>query len=301
MAPFFGKLYMSFFLIIAALFKVSTWASASRYSPGSDLCVMHAASEKPAYRQNHVLLHRETPQDVVLVPAMWLHVYPGAPWHTQFNTCVYQRRNSSVPSYCRNLGYEGGIYFRYIVDHYYNLPNITVFIQEDAEEYVITRIDFLRRNKDWGWAPIAGDFIRGRTFMETWGGRKTERAIQKCWIHLLKAIGYPLPEEAYSVAWNPTINMYCCNYFAMTKSQILRHPLSFYENIYHRIVTADKCHYGEPNFDLNNTGGVDPDNWEDHREFSKYIVVLFIICYYYLYSYCAKYFSHAISNVSYRR
>ena len=49
--------------------------------------------------------------------------------HTLF---MYQRNFSHAPCYCPNRGFEAGVYFTFIAQHYSNLPAFTVFVQVRA-------------------------------------------------------------------------------------------------------------------------------------------------------------------------
>lgn len=217
------------------------------------------------------------PADLVLVPAIWTNPFPSASWHAHFNACVYQRKSSDVPAYCPNEAYEGGIYLRYIIDHYYQLTNITVFIQEDANDMVYGKVKSLRHDVDWGWTPVGADWkggwsqggwIAGRSLMAIWGGRPTESAVRHCWRSLLQVVNYTLPNKANSAMWNPLVNLYVSAYFAVTRNQIHKHTLSVYRDIYYRLVERRKCNYDdrhEQNDILN------PDNWDRNgrQKFSK--------------------------------
>ena len=114
------------------------------------LCGTHSSSQEDTERK--CVLHPGTlnaPQDLTVVPAMWVHDYPAQPWHSGFQTCVYQRKNESLRGYVSNKAYEAGVYLRFIIDHYNKLPAISVFVQEDALEDIGARVAHLRRDVDW--------------------------------------------------------------------------------------------------------------------------------------------------------
>jgi hypothetical protein len=75
---------------------------------------------------------------IVIAPAVWEEWEPqngGVPaWVSDANltTYLYQRKNASLPRYVPNNGFEAGIYLRFIVDHYDNLPHTTVLVQGDV-------------------------------------------------------------------------------------------------------------------------------------------------------------------------
>jgi len=44
----------------------------------------------------------------------------------------YQRIDTNKPAFVVNKGFESGVYMRYIVDNYYNLPEAVIFVQADG-------------------------------------------------------------------------------------------------------------------------------------------------------------------------
>ncbi|KAL3920270.1 MAG: hypothetical protein SGPRY_005313 [Prymnesium sp.] len=89
---------------------------------------------------------------VVVVPAVYKEWgYPVRPpaWLTaQLVVYQYQRLNSSADCFARNVAFESGVYLRFIVDHYHNLPQHVVFAQADwfaqykNQYYPYTPLDF---------------------------------------------------------------------------------------------------------------------------------------------------------------
>ena len=45
---------------------------------------------------------------------------------------LYDRRDNTSELFVPNRAYEGGVYLKFIVDYYDNLPDVTVFVQADA-------------------------------------------------------------------------------------------------------------------------------------------------------------------------
>jgi len=169
---------------------------------------------------------------ITVVPCLWAESEPP-PWSLRFDTCVYQRHNANESDYVPNRAYEAGVYLRYIVDHYEDLSDVTVFVQEDALPEVGRYTSCLRVDKDWGWAPIGGAqgrFVASRG-LEAWGYAP---AVHACWQNLAAAFGVRLPSV-------PVVSFYCCAYFAMTKNAIRRHPLSLYIAAYKLLVLQPHC------------------------------------------------------------
>ena len=62
-------------------------------------------------------------------------VHPDAPTARGYTVApMYQRRRPESPGYVPNHGYEGGVYLRFVLDHYDNLPDVAVFVQADADK-----------------------------------------------------------------------------------------------------------------------------------------------------------------------
>jgi hypothetical protein len=89
-----------------------------------------------------------------VVPALykeWVHHKPH--WFTDttlqkeygFTTFLYQKLDPHSPNYMStNRGCESGPYFRYIVDHYDNFPDVAIFIHAKPEEHQIAWLDLVR-------------------------------------------------------------------------------------------------------------------------------------------------------------
>ena len=46
-----------------------------------------------------------------------------------YEVFLYQKLNATLPNYIAvNRGTEGGVYLRYIVDHYDNFPDVAIFV-----------------------------------------------------------------------------------------------------------------------------------------------------------------------------
>ncbi len=70
----------------------------------------------------------------VIVPAVykeWRGMGPPAWLSAQYPVYMYQRLNASLPCMCPNRGYESGVYFTFIAQHYNQLPLFAAFIQGD--------------------------------------------------------------------------------------------------------------------------------------------------------------------------
>jgi hypothetical protein len=57
---------------------------------------------------------------------------------------LYQKLNASQPNFIStNRGTEGGVYLRYIVDHYHNFPDIAIFVHGKPSEHSTNWMDMV--------------------------------------------------------------------------------------------------------------------------------------------------------------
>ena len=78
--------------------------------------------------------HGDWANSTVVVPAVYKEWHGGAPpayLHQQYPVFLYQRLNASQPCLCANSGYESGVYFQFLAQHYNRLPAYVAFIQAD--------------------------------------------------------------------------------------------------------------------------------------------------------------------------
>jgi hypothetical protein len=90
----------------------------------------------------------------VLVPAVYKEWVNGLPWwmnQTVLNTYgvdetfVYQKLDPKLPNFIStNRGTEAGVYLRYIVDHYDNLPDVMIFIHAHPEDHSPNWLQLIR-------------------------------------------------------------------------------------------------------------------------------------------------------------
>ena len=45
-----------------------------------------------------------------------------------YSVYLYQRLDPSKPNFVKNRGTEGGVFLRYIVDHYDSFPDVAIFV-----------------------------------------------------------------------------------------------------------------------------------------------------------------------------
>ena len=89
----------------------------------------------------------------VIVPSVYKEWVDGMPdWMTSdeikqkynYSTFLYQKLDPNKPNYVPfNRGTEGGIYLKYIVDHYDNFPDVAVFVHARPEDHQKNWLEFV--------------------------------------------------------------------------------------------------------------------------------------------------------------
>ena len=181
-------------------------------------------------------------------------VHPDAPTARGYTVApMYQRRRPESPGYVPNHGYEGGVYLRFVLDHYDNLPDVAVFVQADADKIgdvpsrlgkVVTR---QKERGDVGYLPINvgwdGNFeqvyFHKRDPYQEWWSETSLRDVDKCWRTVAGWWGHEWPSETV-----PTVSGYCCNYFAASRESIRATPLATWRKAYEALIERGECSPG---------------------------------------------------------
>jgi len=165
--------------------------------------------------------------------------------------------DAGQPAFVRNLGNEAGIYLRYIADHYHELRNVTLFVQDDTPESAGDLARCLRRDVDFGWAPLSG-FYDSVSLPSLDAQTAEHRLATACSWHLARDFG--LDAGVLAV---PGRNYYFGAQFAASRAQLQRHPRSAYVRAYERFVGRPNCRDGAA---WNGTHG-----YRDHRPEDIYV------------------------------
>ena len=224
---------------------------------------------------------------------------------------LYQRRDPAAPNYVPNNAYETGVYLRFVLDNYDDLPDVTAFVQADfgRVENNKERLNIVAKNTkkisyqplnvetDVKKHPAAFDpklptnpynpdmsFLHSRTASELvnmWIGYKwanqdklgddPNRAqdappslgeatgtshLNRCWNHLASEFVPPerMPKadqdassEEVAATGGPqlSVSLYCCSYFAVSRAQIRRVPLTTWQRLYDQLVVKGECVPGD--------------------------------------------------------
>ena len=191
----------------------------------------HRHTDSALQRVNLALGH------VIVVPALFHKRYDQLQFLQRYDTVLYQRKNSSEPNYIVNRGHEAAVFLKYIVDRYDNLPDISIFVQDDVGEDTQKRMQCLRRDADWGWTNLnqQESFFRNRK-LDTFFGQRNWR---KCFHAFADVFGVTLPDVT-------NINTYCCSEFALTRSHIRKHTLDSYMHAFRLVTTDARCNDDSP-------------------------------------------------------
>ena len=195
----------------------------------------------------------------VVVPAHF-HEYDNAlpDWITDekirqqhnYTVFLYQRENSSAPNY---IGYnragENHIYYKYIVDHYNDFPDVAIFVHAKPHEhqpYVLNYIGCISPNASFS---LINDYFITERSTSYWSNY--DLWIEQCWRDVLK------------IAWNKTsdelslilprsqmlsVSVYCCQQFLLSREMVHRRSLDDWKQLQLILGQRNVCHVGMPEY-----------------------------------------------------
>jgi hypothetical protein len=189
--------------------------------------------------------HARWPTWKVLVPAVYKEWQAGPPsWvrntsaHSVF---LYQRYNPRAPNFAYNFGTEGGVFLRFIVDFYHDLPDVTVFLHggnpADHNPRVWDLVRCLR--PDATFVPLNDVFVHNRSVAEfSFYGWSVW--LEQCWRDFLAAFNVTFPPRQ-----RVGVSFTCCSQFAVSRRTLRRHSLETYRRAL-RIAgePPEVCHEG---------------------------------------------------------
>jgi len=187
---------------------------------------------------------------IVIVPSVYTeyaHTMPGwvvaSLWSSFRSLYLYQRTDASAPRFAPNFGTESGVYFRFIVDHYDDLPDITVFVHMYPEAHNLRWLEWvhaLRPNASF--FSLSDYFIDVRAFDEVMTDSPYSFWAEQCLRNLFEDAGEPLPPGERLI-----VSQWCCAEVFASREMIRRRPKAVYEKILRRIGTPPGlCHLGAP-------------------------------------------------------
>ena len=162
----------------------------------------------------------------------------------------YQRIEASKPAFVVNKGFESGVYMRYIVDNYHNLPEAVIFVQADGCEVdmnaVLPRVTLGILDQAGGFLPLNCLKVMGRS-ISMWGGERGER-VEACWREVSKHFELNL-FEGFALGSDFQINMVCCACFAVKRELLLSTPFEVWNSFYERSIVKGQCIEGQLDID----------------------------------------------------
>lgn len=210
------------------------------------------AQNDAARRAEHYGGSWKTP--VVIVPATYDEFISDTPgWLFETLTSwkrsmyLYQRKEGPErPHYAHNVGFESGIYLRFVVDHYDDLPEVLVGVHgipDGHNPFWREWVGCLRPNMTY--TTLNTEWVEDRVV----DGEGPSLAFsphqlftEQCMRDTLELIGMPHPPHAPLA-----FRTYCCAQFAVHRDVIRRRPRAVWQALYDTFgAPPGICHKGAP-------------------------------------------------------
>ena len=214
----------------------------------------------------------------VVVPAIF-HEYDSQypEWVTNetikqihnYTVFLYQRREPSQPNYIEhNRGRENAVYYKFIVDHYYDFPDVAVFVHAQPHEHnknFLNMVGCISPNVSY--SSINEYFLTRST--SYWRGY--EVWVEQCWRDVLQ-VAWNLTREELIQRLPPTsrlqASLYCCQQFVISRAMVHRRPLEQWKQLQLMLGQRKVCHVGQPEYDslfVKTNVGPEPDDLPDYE------------------------------------
>jgi len=158
----------------------------------------------------------------------------------------YQRIEANKPAFVMNKGFESGVYMRYIVDNYYNLPEAVIFVQADGcgvdMNAILPHVTKEILDQAGGFLPLNCLKVMGRS-VRMWG-----KHVDACWREVSKHFKLNLFEGSPPGS-DFKINMVCCACFAVKRELLLSTPFEVWTSFYERSIVRGQCVEGQLDID----------------------------------------------------
>lgn len=178
---------------------------------------------------------------------------PVAWWYNTSNLTfvTYQRQNASLPNYSPNYGFEAGVIVQFVVEHFDNLPDITIFMQDRPEQHNphwLAWTECLRPNVTYAPMTNARMSRLMRANAQTDRGTEADDAIvEQCWRNMLDAFNSPLllPRE------QPFVSYFQGSTFAVSRDRLRATSRERWKRAHGMIAGGDgTCHHGTVEWEL---------------------------------------------------
>ena len=188
---------------------------------------------------------------VVIIPAAYDEFVADTPgWMRELLTSekrslfLYQRMDTAKAHWAHNIGFESGIYLRFIVDHYDNLPEVMVMVHGIPDGHNPRWREWtgcLRPNMTY--TSLNTEWVEDRSIdaeAPSLAFSPYQHWTEQCMRDVLDLIGTPAqPKQALS------FRTYCCAQFAVHRDVIRRRPKALWQELYSRFgAPPGICHKG---------------------------------------------------------
>mmetsp|Transcript_33370 Transcript_33370/g.56022 ORF Transcript_33370/g.56022 Transcript_33370/m.56022 type:complete len:340 (+) Transcript_33370:47-1066(+) len=167
---------------------------------------------------------------------------------------LYQRTDPNKPNYiATNRGAEAGVYYRYIVDHYDDFPDVAIFAHAHPEDHQKQWWEFIgciSPNATY----INFNFDNSYRWVNVWS--KAQLWVEQCWRDVLK-IAWGLEGEEHEAEFLrrlpvdnlPGVSFVTSHQFIISRDQIHKRPLEVWRKLLLVLGEQDQCHKGEPDYE----------------------------------------------------
>jgi hypothetical protein len=197
----------------------------------------------------------------VLFPSVFKEYVNGAPaWLTNeevkskygYSTFLYQKLYPNESNYIAvNRGTEAGVYLRYIVDHYDDLPDLMIFVHAHPEHHQphwLEMIGCINPNATY----LNINFQNVCRYTNNW--KKIEIWIEQCWRDVLKIVwGLEDDLEEFNKRVPTSKPILACfvtaQQFVINRNKVRARPLHVWKKLLKVIGEQPACHLGEPDYE----------------------------------------------------
>lgn len=204
--------------------------------------------------------------ETVIVPAVYREWHGHGPpsWlSVQYPVYLYQRRNASASCFCANRGYESGVYFSFIAQHYKHLPKFTAFVQgdwifatktnaggpfnfwqprclESARAHHLPWAEYMPLGgRRTAWPPRC--VSRQLSFYGRFVGRRNGVVVEACARELLRLIGWAGDVRPYNSTHPLNVTFYTNMNFLASRARLRRYTHRAYMQLAARFVDTNVC------------------------------------------------------------
>ena len=175
-------------------------------------------------------------------------------YQEEFNYTVflYQKLDKSKPLYLpSNRGCENGAYYKYIIDHYDNFPDVAMFVHAKPHEHQPNFLHLFHCiNANATYMSINFPLKMCRS-TENWS--KYETWVEQCWRQTLKVV-WNLQNDTKELNLRVPITkpilvcFYASQQFIISRDMIRKRPLNLWKELYHMLGNDEVCVHGEPDY-----------------------------------------------------